>query len=79
MEMHMDPRDVVEFGIFIGEENCALGTFQCQKGCTYADICCEIVDDEIVEYRFYFIGPIGIPLNTSQEKKKGTYKNKCRQ
>ena len=77
MEMQMDPSDVVDFAIYIGEENCALGTVQCQKGCTYADICCEIVEDEIVEYPFEFIGPIGIPLNTNQEKKE-TYNNKCR-
>ena len=58
------------FTIFIGEENCALGIVQCQKGCTYADIYCEIVDDEIIEYPFDFIGPIGIPLNTKQEQKR---------
>ena len=28
------------------------------------------MDDEIVEYPFYFIGPIGIPLNTKQEQKR---------
>ena len=67
MEMKMDPTDVVDFTIFIGEENCALGTIQCQKGCTYVDIHCEIVDDEILKYPFDFIGPIGIPLNTKQE------------
>ena len=33
-------------------------------------MCCEIVDDEIIEYPFDFIGPIGIPLNTNQEKKR---------
>ena len=66
----MDPRAVVEFQIFIGEKNCALGTFQCQKGCTYADMCCEIVNNEIVEYPFDFIiGSIGFPLNAKQEKK----------
>ena len=48
MDMEMDPSDVVDFGIFIGEENCALGIVQCQKGCTYAHICCEIVNDEII-------------------------------
>ena len=66
MEMQMDPSDVVEFTIFIGEENCALGTVQCRKGSTYVDIHCEIVDNEIVEYPFDFIGPIGIPLNTKK-------------
>ena len=70
MEMQMDPSDVVDFGIFIAEENCALGIVQCRKGCTYADIRGEIVDDEIIDYPFDFIGPIGIPLNTKQEKKK---------
>ena len=40
------------------------------KGCTYPDIRCEIVDDEIIEYPFEFIGPIGIPLNTKKEKKR---------
>ena len=40
------------------------------KSCTYVDICCEIVDDEIVEYPFDFIVPIGIPLNTKQEQKR---------
>ena len=64
----MDPSDVVDYAIYIGEENCALGTVQCLKGCTYANIYYEIVDDEIVEYPFDFIGPIGIPLNTRQEK-----------
>ena len=64
MEMQMDPSDVVDFTIFIGEENCSLGTVYCQKGCAYADIRCEIMDDEIVDYPFDFIGPIGIPLNT---------------
>ena len=42
--MQMDPSDVVDFGIFIGEENCPLGTVQCQKDCTYADIRSEIVN-----------------------------------
>ena len=69
MEMQMDPSDVVDFGIFISEESCSLGTVQCQKGCTYSDIHCEIVENEIVKYPFDFIGPIGIPLNTKQEKK----------
>ena len=59
----MDPSDVVDFGIFIGEENCPLSTVQCRKGCTYADIHGEIVDDEIIDYPYDFIGPIGIPLN----------------
>ena len=76
MEMQMDPSDVVDFAIYIGEENCALGTVQCQKGCTY--IHCEIVDDEIIEYPFDFIGLIEIPLNTKQERKNETYNNKCR-
>ena len=40
------------------------------KGCTYVDIHFEIMDDEIVDYPFDFIGPIGIPLNTKQEKKR---------
>ena len=66
----MDPSDVVDFGIFIGEENCPVGTVQCQKGCTYADIHFESVDDEICEYPFDFTGPIGIPINTNQEKKR---------
>ena len=67
----MDPSDVVDIGIFIGEENCALGTIQCQKHCTYDDIHCEIVNDEIVEYPFDFIiGPTGFPLNAKQEKKR---------
>ena len=70
MEMQMAPSDVVDFVIYIGEENCSLGTFQCQKGCTYADIYSEIVDDEIIEYPFDFIGPIGIPLNTKQDQKR---------
>ena len=70
MEMYMDPSDVVDFTIFIGEENCALCIVQCRKGCTYADIRGEIVDNEIVDYTFDFIVPIGIPLNTKQEKKK---------
>ena len=71
MEMHMDPSDVVDFTNFIGEENYALAIVQCQKGCTYVDICCEIVNDEIVEYPFYFIiGPTGFPLNAKQEKKR---------
>ena len=73
----MDPSDVVDFGIFIGEENCPVCTVQCQKGCTYADIYCEIVDNKIIEYPFDFIVPIGIPLNTEQEKKNKTYNNKC--
>ena len=67
--MQMDPSDVVDFRFFIGEENCALGTVQCRKGSTYANIRCEIVDDEIVEYHF-FTGPIGIPLNTKEGKKR---------
>lgn len=29
MEMQMDPIDVVDFGIFIAEDNCGLGTIQC--------------------------------------------------
>ena len=58
MEMKMDPSDVVDFGIFIGEENCSLGIVQYQKGCTYAHIRCEIVNDEVIEYPFDFIiGP----------------------
>ena len=28
------------------------------------------MDDEIIEYPFDFIGPIGIPLNTKQEQKR---------
>ena len=79
MEMQMDPSDVVDFGIFIGEENCALSTVQCQKGCTYVDIRCEIVNDEVVEYPLDFIiGPTGFPLNAKQEQKKEIYNNKCR-
>ena len=70
METQMDPSDVVDFTFFIGEDNYALGIIQCRKGCTYADIHGEIVDDEIVDYTFDFIVPIGIPLNTKQEKKK---------
>ena len=58
MEMQMDPSDVVDFGIFIGEENCALGTVQFQEGCTYADIRCEIVNDEVIGYPFDFISSI---------------------
>ena len=65
----MDPCDVVDFVHFNGEENCALGTVQCWKGCTYADIRGEIVDNEIIDYPFDFIGPIGIPLNTKQDQK----------
>ena len=64
MEMQMDPSDVVYFTIFIGEENYALGTVQCQKGCTYVDIHCEIMNDEVIEYPFDFIsGSTGCPLN----------------
>ena len=62
--MQMDPSDVVDFAIFISEENCALGTVQCQKGCTYADIHCEIVNDEFIEQPFDFIiVPTRFPLN----------------
>ena len=69
--MQMDPSDVVDFGIFIGEENCALGKIQCQKGWTFSDIHCEIVNEEVVEYPFDFIiGPTVFPLNTKQEKKR---------
>ena len=66
----MDPSDVVHFAIFIREENGALGTVQCQKCCTYADIRGEIVDDEIIDYPFDFIGRNGIPLNTKQEQNR---------
>ena len=69
MEMNMDPSHVVDFTIYIGEENCSIAIVQCWKGCTYADMCCEIVDDEIVDYPFDFIGPIGIPLNKSKSRK----------
>ena len=72
MEMEIDPSDLVDFGIFIGEENCVIGTFQCQKGCTYADIHCEIVNDEIVEYPFDFI------IGPTETTKKETYNNNCR-
>ena len=69
--MQMDPSDVVDFEIFIGEENCPLRIVQCQKGCTYAYIGCEIVEDEIIEYPFYFnIGPTRFPLNARQEQKR---------
>ena len=55
----------------IGEKNCALGTIQCRKCCTYADIRCETVNDEIVEYPFDFIiRPTRFPLNATQEKKR---------
>ena len=67
--MQMDPSDVVDFTIYMGEQNCSLGTIQCRKACTYDDIHGEIVDNEIVDYPFDFIGPIGIPLNTKQEQK----------
>ena len=70
MEMQMDPSDVVDFAIFIGEEKCVLGIVQCRKGCTYAHIHCEIVDDEFIEYPSDFIIPIRIPLNTKQERKR---------
>ena len=69
MEKQMDPSDAMDFAIYIGEKNCSLGIVQCQKGCTYSDIHCEIVDYEIIEYPLDFIGPIGIPLNKKQEKK----------
>ena len=69
--MQMDPSDVVDFGIFIGEENCALGIVRCQKGCTYVNICCEIVNDEVVQYPFDFIiGSTGCPLNAKQEERR---------
>ena len=69
--MQMDPSDVVEFEIFIGEEDCPLGIVQCQKGCTYADIHCEIVNDEVVEYPFDFIiGSTRCPLNAKQEERR---------
>ena len=71
MEMQRNLSDVVDFGIFIGEENCPLGTIQCQKGCTYADIHSEIVNDEVVQYPFDFIiGSIGCPLNAKQEERR---------
>ena len=71
MEMQMDPSDVVDFGIFIAEDNCGLGTVQCRKGCTYDDIRREIVKDEIVEYPFYFIvQSIGYALNSKQEENR---------
>ena len=67
----MDPSDVVDFVIFIDEDNCDLGTVQCRKGCTYADIRHEIVDDEIVEYPFDFIVQSnGHALNSRQEEKR---------
>ena len=69
--MHMDPSDVVDFTIFIGEENYALGTIHCRKGCTHVDIHCEIVNDEIAEYHFDFIiRPTQFPSNAKQEQKK---------
>ena len=69
--MQMDPSDVVDFGIFIGEENCLLGTVQCQKGCTYADIRSEIVNDEFIEYSFDFIiGSTIFPLNSKKEQRR---------
>ena len=67
----MDPSDVVDFGIFIGEENCPVGTVQCQKGCTYADIHFEILNDQVVQYPFEFIiGSARCPLNAFQEEKR---------
>ena len=67
----MDPSDVVEFGVFIGKENCPLGTIQCQKGCTYADIHYEIVNDEVIQYPFDFIiGSTRCPLNAKQEERR---------
>ena len=47
------------------------GTVQCKKGCTYVDIRCEIVNDEVVEYPFDFIiGSTGCPLNPKQEERR---------
>ena len=67
----MDPSDVVDFGIFIGEENCPVGTVQCQKGCTYADIRSEILNDQVVQYPFEFIiGSPRCPLNAFQEERR---------
>ena len=67
--MQMDSNAVVDFGIFIGEQNCPLGIVQCQKGCAYVDIHFEIVNDEVVEYPFDFIiGSTGCPLNAKQEE-----------
>ena len=66
----MDPSDVKDFTIFIGEDNCSLGTVQCWKGFTSADIGHAIEDNEIIEYFFDFIVPNGITLNTRQEKKR---------
>ena len=72
----MDASDFVDFTIFISEENCALGTVWCRKCCTYVDIHCEIVGDEIIEYPFDFIFPIRITLNTRKKKNmKPTTKN----
>ena len=71
MEMQMDPSDVVDYVIVIVEDNCDLGTIQCRKGCTYADIRHEIVDDEIFEYPFDFIVQSnGHALNSRQEEKR---------
>ena len=65
----MEPSDVLDFGIFIGEENCPLGTVQCQKSCTYANIRFEIVNDEVIQYPFDFIiGSTRCPLNAKQEE-----------
>ena len=67
----MDPSDVVDFGIFIGEENCLVGIVQCQKGYTYADIRSEILNDEVVQYPFEFIiGSTRCPLNVLQEERR---------
>ena len=69
--MQMDPSDVVDFRIFIGEDNCPVGTVQCQKGCTYADIHSEIPNDQVVQYPFEFIiGSTRCPLNALQEERR---------
>ena len=78
MEKQMDPSDVVDFGSFIGEDNCAIGIVQCQKGCTYDDIHCEIANDEVVEYPFDFIiGSTGYPICPSFPTSYTSNTRKC--
>lgn len=55
IEMQMDLMADIKYVIVTGEENYVVGIVIYQKGCTLADICHEIMDDELIEYPFDFI------------------------
>ena len=55
----------LSYKITIDEEKPVIDIVRCREGCTFAEICDEIVDDGIVEYISDFIQD-GLALNPKQ-------------